>query len=105
MNPSTTSTTSELISRILASDQTYTPEMLIKDFAANQQTADKSEKKLIDVKECMTNWLPVSRMSIFRYMRSGELQVVRLGKRVFFDIDDLKKFIKRNKKSIARRMA
>lgn len=53
-------------------------------------------EKLLTVEELMKT-LRISRPTLYRLLKSGKLEPVRIGKRVLFETKDIKAFIERSK--------
>ncbi len=57
---------------------------------------EESMEKLLTVEEVMKT-LRISRPTLYRLLKSGKLEPVRIGKRVLFEIAEIRAFIGRSK--------
>jgi hypothetical protein len=56
-------------------------------------TAPVSERRLLDVDSGRNYLGGISREAFYRFVRTGELAVVKLGRRTFVDRNELDRFI------------
>ena len=85
----------QMIDMIIAAADGYT----IETYLEEKGITSKTMRRLLNTEEALLYLGGLSRMSLHRRIKSGEIKPVRIGSRTLFDPGDLDKFIEKHKKA------